>query len=78
VNEPLRISTKASTGIRSCCKIADEFEDDLMDDRVRKGRKTAERSPVSARKTTILYFRTRGQSLGFHEPGSGSGGQLTW
>ena len=33
---------------RTICKIADEFEDDLIDDNVRKGWKNAERSSVSA------------------------------
>jgi len=35
------LSSETLEEIRSCCKIADEFEDDLMDDRVHKGRKTA-------------------------------------
>jgi hypothetical protein len=29
-----KLIAKASKGIRSSCKIADEFEDDLMDDRI--------------------------------------------
>jgi hypothetical protein len=40
-------------GSARLAKIADEFEDDLIDDRVRKGRKSAERSTVSARKTAM-------------------------
>jgi hypothetical protein len=32
-------------GIRSSCQIADEFEDDLPDNRVRRRSKTAERKP---------------------------------
>jgi hypothetical protein len=37
----------------SSCTIANEFQDDLIDDGVRKGRKSAERSTVSARKTVM-------------------------
>jgi hypothetical protein len=49
-------------GIRSYCKIANEFEDDIIDDRIYKGQKTTKRSPVLVHKTTILYFHTRGMS----------------
>jgi hypothetical protein len=41
----------------SSCIIANEFEDDLMDDGVRKGRKVAERSTVSVRKTVMTWRR---------------------
>lgn len=37
----------------SSCTIANEFQDDLIDDGVRKGRKVAERSMVLARKTVM-------------------------
>ena len=46
---------KPPRGTRSCCKIADELEDDLVDDRVPNCRKTAGRSPVLARKTTMTW-----------------------
>jgi hypothetical protein len=42
------IFSQSLQGESACCKIADELEDDLMDDRVR------ERSLVSARKTTMI------------------------
>jgi hypothetical protein len=41
----------------SSCTIANEFQDDLIDDGVRKGRKVAERSAVSARKTVMTWRR---------------------
>ena len=39
------------------CQIADDAEDDLVDDRVRKGRKTAQRSLVSVCHTTMTYSK---------------------
>jgi hypothetical protein len=47
-HEPL-----ASKGNPLSCKIADDFKDDLNDDRVRKGCRSAERSTVSARQTAM-------------------------
>lgn len=52
VTNLLDFQPKHLRGIPSRCRIADEFEDDLVDDRVPKGQKTAERSSVFARKTT--------------------------
>lgn len=49
-----RVSRGRHASKRTPCTIANEFQDDLIDDGVRKGRKVAERSTVSARKAVMV------------------------
>jgi hypothetical protein len=53
--DPSHFQPKPSKRIPSSRNIADECEDDFMDDGVRKRRKTAERSSLSARNTTMTW-----------------------
>jgi hypothetical protein len=53
--DPFHFQPKPSRRIPSSRNIADECEDDFMDDGVRKRRKTAERSSLSARNTTMTW-----------------------
>jgi hypothetical protein len=55
--DPFHFQPKPSRRIPSSRNIADECEDDFMDDGVRKRRKTTERSSLSARNTTMTWQR---------------------